>query len=178
MRLSPKLSGVTVAGLGAATTALVVPFFVTEEGGLVLESYRDGVGIWTNCAGHTGPDVVPGQRKTEDECIAILVKDLERHNAKVVKCQPTHMPPRVHAAVLDFALNVGPEKFCTSTMRAKAEVSDWPGVCREFPRWVMANNGKVDCRIRANNCYGTVARRERQQALCEGRTVASLGAIG
>ena len=155
-----------VAGVSAAATAILIPFYTANEGGLILESYRDPIGIWTNCAGHTGKDVIPGQKKTNEECINILVKDIERHNAVVVKCQPNPMPPHVYAAVLDFALNTGPDKFCNSTMKDKALKGDWLGVCKEFPRWVKADNGKIDCRIRANNCYGVVERRAKEEALC------------
>lgn len=168
---------VAVTGISAAVLAIAVPLYTTSEGGMVLESYRDSVGVWTNCAGHTGPDVIPGQRKTLDECRAILIKDFKHHNDGLVRCQPTPMPATVHAAALHFTLNVGVRAFCGSTLAAKLKAADWAGACNEYPRWVMAGNGRVDCRIRANDCYGLVGRRALEKSVCEGK-LPSLGAIG
>lgn len=153
-----------VAAVTAAVAAFATPLYLASEG-LVLKSYPDITKKWTACVGHTGPDVRPGQAYTEAQCLEILQRDMAEHNADVVRCVPRPMPPHVHAAVLDFTLNVGAQKFCASTMRIKLNAGDWPGACAELSRWVMA--GGKDCRVPASNCGGIVTRRARERALCE-----------
>ncbi len=168
---------IVAVGVPSAAAAILGPLYLTNEGGMVLEAYKDPLGVWTQCAGSTA-NVEPGSRKTPEECIEIVAKDVEKHNAAMIKCQPRPMPPHVYAAVLDFTLNVGVGNFCKSTLRQKLYDGDWSAACAQFPRWVMGDGGRVDCRIRANNCTGVVVRRYREQAVCNGAGLANLGAIG
>lgn len=164
--MNPKAKA--AAAVTAAVAALATPLYLASEG-MVLKSYRDPIGIWTACAGHTGPDVQPGQAYTQAQCLEILQRDLAEHNADVVRCVPRPMPPHVHAAALDFTLNVGGEKFCGSTFARKLNAGDWAGACAEISRWVMV--GGMDCRKpeHARQCGGIVTRRARERALCEGK---------
>lgn len=157
-------------GVTAAVAALATPLYIVNEG-VVLASYRDPVGIWTACAGHTGPDVQPGQTYTAAQCTEILRRDFDSHNAGIVGCVPREMPPHVHAAMLSFTLNVGVGRFCGSTMAKKLAAGDWPGACMELDRWTMV--GGMDCRRPeyTRKCGGIVTRRVRERALCEGRSL-------
>lgn len=162
----------------SAVLALVVPVTMHMEG-TVLESYRDPIGIWTRCVGHTGPEVGPGQRMTQDQCRAELAADLKKHNAGMVACLGSNVviPASAHAAALDFTINVGVGNFCSSSLARRMKAGDWPGYCTEYERWTMV--GKMDCRLPQyrSKCGGILRRRSIERALCEGKPI-SLGASG
>lgn len=173
-----NLKHVVVGGLSATVVSIAVPLYVNSEG-MKLTPYRDPVGIWTDCAGHTGPDVVPGKVNTPAECEAKLIADFAKHYGGMRACAPriAEAPPHVQAAALSFTLNVGVGNFCGSTMARKVQAADYAAACAELPRWTMAKGR--DCRApeHRKTCGGIVTRRERERAVCEGR-VPSLGVQG
>lgn len=162
MSLNPRY---IAAGAGVVA-ALAAPLVLQSEGN-VLQTYLDPAGIATACVGHTGPDVQMGQKYTHEQCLQILQRDLAKHDADVVRCVPNPMPVHVHVAALDFAFNVGGDKFCKSTFAARLRASDWAGACAEISKWTRI--GAKDCRDPANKCGGIVKRRDLERAVCEGR---------
>ncbi len=64
--------------------------------------------------------------------------------------------------------NIGPGKCFPSTFYKRINAGD-RGAC-EAIRWWIKDGGR-DCRIRSNNCYGQVSRRDQESALaCWGST--------
>ncbi|MBB8519096.1 glycoside hydrolase family protein, partial [Escherichia coli] len=59
--------------------------------------------------------------------------------------------------------NIGPGKCFSSTFYRKLNAGDRKGACAEIRRWIY--DGGQDCRIRSNNCYGQVSRRDQERAL-------------
>lgn len=59
--------------------------------------------------------------------------------------------------------NIGPGKCFPSTFYKRLNAGDRKGAC-EAIRWWIKDGGR-DCRIRSNNCYGQVIRRDRESAL-------------
>ncbi|MEM8053301.1 glycoside hydrolase family protein, partial [Morganella morganii] len=59
--------------------------------------------------------------------------------------------------------NIGPGKCFSSTFYKKLNAGNIAGACKEIPRWIF--DGGKDCRIRSNNCYGQVLRREQEAEL-------------
>ncbi|EEV0657526.1 glycoside hydrolase family protein, partial [Escherichia coli] len=59
--------------------------------------------------------------------------------------------------------NIGPGKCFTSTFYKRINAGDRRGAC-EAIRWWIKDGGR-DCRIRSNNCYGQVSRRDQERAL-------------
>lgn len=148
---------IAVVGVAGAATLLVsTPKFE----GMVLRGYKDPIGIVTACAGHTATAVL-GRAYTIEECRTLLEEDLAQHAEGVVKCVPKEKLTQGQlVAFTSFAYNVGVQKFCTSTMAAKARVGDLRGSCAELSRWVMAGGQELP---------GLVKRRATERAMCEGR---------
>ena len=59
--------------------------------------------------------------------------------------------------------NIGPGKCFPSTFYKRLNAGDRKGAC-EAIRWWIKDGGR-DCRIRSNNCYGQVSRRDQESAL-------------
>ncbi|MFG3962873.1 glycoside hydrolase family protein, partial [Escherichia coli] len=59
--------------------------------------------------------------------------------------------------------NIGPGKCFPSTFYKRLNAGDRKGAC-EAIRWWIKDRGR-DCRIRSNNCYGQVIRRDQESAL-------------
>jgi lysozyme len=144
-----------LAVIGAAGWSLT-----TSSEGLRTKTYRDPVGIPTVCYGHTGPDVHMGQVYTEDQCNAILIQDIRKHQKAIIG--PTNcirsapLTPNQRDALTDFIINVGTAKFCKSTLAAKISRRDYRGASAEFAKWEYAGGRKLP---------GLVQRREGERDL-------------
>ncbi|ALR07629.2 lysozyme [Xylella fastidiosa] len=148
-------------GLKGATLVLAIatPFVAYWEG-LKHRPYKDIVGVWTVCYGHTGANVVIGKTYTEAECDALLQADLREANGYVRRCISVPMLPHIEASLVSATFNLGPKVVCGSTLQRKALANDWPGACAELDRWKHAAGREV---------RGLVLRRADERALCEGR---------
>ena len=146
-------------GLSAAVLALIaagapapdiLDQFLDEKEGNHTTAYRDGAGIWTICRGAIlvdGKPVVPGM------ALAWVEK-----NIKVPLTEPQK------AGIASFCpYNIGPGKCFPSTFYRRINAGDRRGAC-EAIRWWIKDGGR-DCRIRSNNCYGQVFRRDQESAL-------------
>lgn len=154
--MNKYLQGLLAAAvIGTAGLSLIQ----TSEG-YRPKTYRDPVGIPTNCWGHTGSDVVPGQTKTRDECEAILGRDIVSHYQGVRACVKVPMNVNQMDAVVSFTFNVGVSKFCKSTMARKLNSRDYVGAADEFPKWKY---GVVNGRTTV--LPGLVTRRAQERAL-------------
>ncbi|OVD95932.1 lysozyme, partial [Escherichia coli] len=77
-----------------------------------------------------------------------------------------HGPATVHpeGGMASFCpFNIGPGKCFPSTFYRRINAGDRKGAC-EAIRWWIKDGGR-DCRIRSNNCYGQVSRRDQESAL-------------
>lgn len=70
---------------------------------------------WTICYGHT-EGVKPGDRKTVEECKALLIKDLDVYANGVEQCIRVPMTDGQFIAFVSFAFNVGVGTFCKSSV--------------------------------------------------------------
>jgi len=122
--------------------------------------YRDPVGVLTVCYGHTGPDVIEGNRYTLAECKALLQRDTDIAEAIVQRCLPMPKPKHVQAALVSATFNIGERVVCGSTLQRLALAGDWPGACAQLDRWKYAK-GRV--------LRGLERRRADERALCEGQ---------
>lgn len=124
--------------------------------GLRTYAYEDPVGIPTICFGETR-GVKMGDKKTVDECKAMLGARLVEFSASVDRCLVVQLPDESYAAILSFAYNVGTGKFCGSTMARKANAGDLLGACNEFPKWTKAAGIELP---------GLVKRRQEERSYC------------
>lgn len=98
--------------------------------------YQDEAGVWTVCAGHTGPDVVPGQAWTREACDRQDWVNLNRFARVVVRCTGNAPLTRGQRDALTvFAGNVGEAAFCSSTLARQIREGRYQ-VDDQFERWV------------------------------------------
>lgn len=170
-RVNPKaLSAIGVAGV---SILLALGFTAGWEGKTNHAIRPVPSDPWTICHGHT-KGVKEGDTATDEQCDKWLQEDLVEAALIVDSCivAPDWAPltPERHAALTDFALNVGPGRkgvkdgLCIlkngqhSTIRRMAAAGNWPQVCAGFLQWVRA--GGVFYR-------GLERRRIATRALCE-----------
>lgn len=164
-KLSAAMLGLIAAG---ASAPVLMDQFLNEKEGNSLTAYRDGSGgIWTICRGATrvdGRPVVQGMKLTQAKCDA--VNAIERDKALAWVDKNIHVPltPPQKVGIASFCpYNIGPGKCFPSTFYQRINAGDRRGAC-EAIRWWIKDGGK-DCRVRSNNCYGQVSRRDQESAL-------------
>lgn len=155
MRLS-KSAAAAVGGGVLAAAMVVVPYYEGTE----LSSYRDAVGVWTVCTGHTAT-AAPGQHKTPAECGALLKSDLADALNGVDRRVKVPIPDTTRAALVSFTFNVGEGALARSTLLRKLNAGDIVGACNELPRWVYGKVNGAQVRLR-----GLVKRRATERELC------------
>ena len=79
--------------------------------GVRQTAYRDVTGVPTICFGETR-NVQITDRKTLDECKAMLEGRLYEFGAGVDKCTKVELPPERKAAFTDAAYNLGVGRYC------------------------------------------------------------------
>lgn len=140
--------------------AVAVPLVAKWEGKR-NEAYKDIVGVWTICYGHTA-GVKPGDRKTDAECDAMLRDELfEYRDGLHAYFAPETIAGRLtserDAAYVSLAYNVGISGAGESTATRRLNAGDIRGGCNAISWWDKAG-GRV---IR-----GLVRRRADERELC------------
>lgn len=175
MRINPRVP----AAIAAAVLAIVIPLTTSSEG-RVLKTYRDPVGIPTNCDGHTGADVHMGQVKTAAECDDELMGDLAAHDAAIGQCVDlSTLTPAQHAANLDAAFNLGAAAWCDSRMAKLIRAGHPEQACDALPLYScvkvapgtgdsagVCGTSKRDHHVLA----GLLKRRTREQSICKAKS--------
>lgn len=148
----------------AAALASSAAFLASDEvEGRRYLAYQDSVGVWTICHGHTR-GVYKGMTATHDQCERWLLEDVRSHAVYVEQCIEWELQPHTVASLISLTYNVGPQAVCGSTLQRRANAGDVVGMCGQIRMWRRA--GGKDCRIRENNCYGIIIRREQETAMC------------
>lgn len=136
---------------------------ITEFEGFVPKWYKDPVGIWTVCYGHTDAAGSPLYRDTKNKVFsvsegrAILAKDLESYESHVVRLfKGVSLNANQYGALVSFCYNLGPGNLEKSTLRKKILAKDFLGAADEFLKWNKAG-GKV--------LAGLTRRRKAERAL-------------
>lgn len=156
MDLRTKLLALSAASLVSAAGIL----HLKDSEGLHRIAYPDpgtGGAPWTICYGHTGPEVVPGLRVTQDQCELWLYEDIAEAERHVKHSITQPIKQGEYDAHVNFVYNIGPAKYRSSTLLRKFNAGDRRGSCNEFPRWKYAD-GKV--------LNGLVTRRYKEQSMC------------
>jgi lysozyme len=138
-------------GVLALAATIISPFEGTE-----LQSYRDAVGKWTICKGHT-ETAAPGQTKTPEECEALLYSDMGKSLAEIDRAVEVPLSDQTKASLVSFVFNVGAGAFQRSTLLKKLNTGDIVGACNELPRWVYAGGKRLG---------GLVRRRAAERDMC------------
>lgn len=139
-----------------ATWLSVCVACVGAEEGLRTVAYKDPVGIPTICFGET-KDVKLGDKKTADECKAMLGERVLEFGRKVDACTTGPMTPSRKAGLTSFAYNVGAETYCKSSVARKINAGDVQGGCDALLLYVYAKGIKLP---------GLEKRRQQERQLC------------
>ena len=133
----------------------------------VHTTYWDALGgVYTACAGVTGPGVVPGKTYTDAECEAMEVGYVRTMLAHMGRCVTAELEFYEIKAWGHFAYNVGTANFCRSTAARLLNQGKNKEACAQIAKWRFIK-GK-DCAVRANRCYGIVTRRAWEESTCLG----------
>ncbi|MBT0354418.1 lysozyme [Morganella morganii subsp. morganii] len=150
-----KKAMAAVSGGAIAVALVLIPAFE----GMRYKPYQDVAGVWTVCAGHTGPDIQRDKIYTQAECDALLEKDLAIVAKGVDRLIRVDIPVYTRGALYSFAYNTGVGAFSRSTLLRKLNAGDIAGACGEMKRWVFAG-GKP--------WKGLMTRREIEEVVCHG----------
>ena len=160
----PKVSGKMKMVLFAGAMAVVVPKLAEKEG-LVLHKYRDPVNVLTYCYGETDMKfLLNGKAITKKFCKDLLAARAEGFADKVYAKLRVGVTENTLAAHTHFAYNIGINGYGRSRTLRLTNAGDMAGGCRAMIGWYTA--GGRDCRIKANNCYGLINRRNEEIDLC------------
>lgn len=113
--------------------------------GCRLAAYRCPAGVWTCGWGSTGPDVRPGTVWTQPQADERLRADAGRFSRAVAQLSPGLWlaGDARHAAIADFAYNLGLARYKASTLKRRVDAGDWPGAAEELVKWVWGGGKKL-----------------------------------
>lgn len=104
-----------------------------------LDPYKDIVGIPTVCSGHTGKDVIMGQKWTPEACKAQLDKDLGIASKGILECVTVPLNVNQYNALTLFAMNIGVPAFCKSnTVLKPLNQGKYEEAAKGMYKWVYA----------------------------------------
>ncbi|CAO1664276.1 hypothetical protein NYA30BAC_02249 [Halomonas sp. NYA30] len=146
-----RLIGAVSAAVLTIAAGMIVPWEGTK-----LESYRDAVGTWTVCTGHTS-SAGPDQKRTPEECDELLERDMLTALQAVDSIITTPLSNKTRAAFVSFTYNVGEGNLKSSTLARLANAGDLVGACEELSRWVYAGGQRL---------RGLVNRRAHEREVC------------
>lgn len=154
--MSPDLKRRLLTAMTGGAVAIAAALVQWHEG-IRHKPYKDGGDVLTVCYGHTGNDVIPAKHYTDEECLALLEKDLKAAMAVVETQVTVPLTEMQKASLASFVYNVGSGAFARSTLLHKLNAGDMPGACDELRRWKY-DEGKVS--------KGLINRRAVERELC------------
>ena len=135
---------VVVTGSVAACAAVLAAAaaFIAPWEGRELKPYRDIVGVWTVCYGHTGN--VQAREYSVADCDKLLQSDVAKHLAGLDKCVKPDLTQGQWVALGSWTFNVGVGAACGSTLvrqiNAGYPATTW---CKQLLRWDRAGGKQV-----------------------------------
>ncbi|WP_252859294.1 lysozyme, partial [Shigella sonnei] len=116
--MSPSLRKAVAVAIGGGAVAIASVLITGPGGNDGLEGvsyilYKDIIGVWTVCHGHTGKDVY------RSRCKALLNKDLATVARQINPYIKVDIPETTRGALYSFVYNVGAGNFRTSTLLRK-----------------------------------------------------------
>ena len=111
-----------------------------------------------------GKTVFPNMKLSKEKCDQVNAIERDKALAWVERNIKVPLTEPQKAGIASFCpYNIGPGKCFPSTFYKRLNAGDRKGAC-EAIRWWIKDGGR-DCRIRSNNCYGQVIRRDQESAL-------------
>ena len=106
-----------------------------------LEAYPDpgtGGAPWTIGWGHTGPEVKPGLKWSQDMADRTLMKDLHKFETAVSAVVRVPMTQGQFDALVCLTYNIGIGAFQNSTLLKLLNARNYDGAAEQFKRWNKA----------------------------------------
>lgn len=156
----------------ARRPAVFLAFLIAIVGGfegLRTHAYPDPAthgAPWTICYGHT-EGVKPGDVKSNAECKALLIKDLQVYADGISKCVTAPLPDRRFIALVSFSVNVGVKAACGSRVIRLINAGRTREGCDALLAWNRGGSRVMP---------GLVERRKQERALCLSETPVPGGA--
>lgn len=135
---------------GLSSSLAVGGWFLTAQseapnGIPILSTYLDTGGIPTVCLGSTrdmkGVRLKIGVNMTEDECVALFVKDyIEHYNLMKKFYKGKFASGWQEAAIADFVYHKGVGSFSTSTLLKDLKANRHIEACDQLMRWIYGKN--------------------------------------
>ncbi|HBC9520382.1 TPA: lysozyme RrrD, partial [Escherichia coli] len=105
--MPPSLRKAVAAAIGGGAIAIASVLITGLSGNDGLEGvsyipYKDIVGVWTVCHGHTGKDIMLGKTYTKAECKALLNKDLATVARQINPYIEVDIPETTRGALYSF----------------------------------------------------------------------------
>lgn len=136
---------VAAGSLSAGVIALSVTMFNHWEGRnyTAVQLPFDPPGVVTVCGGITNHDIPTlkvGQKFTEAECNRLIGGLVPRYAAPIQACVDnfTDMPPHRQAALISFAINLGPARICGSSIARDLNAGRVKQACDAMLKYVYA----------------------------------------
>lgn len=151
-------SAVLVVLLGAVAAPLALETIAGFEG-YAPDAYLCPADIWTKCWGDTR-DVVPGAKYTFEQCLDSINEHTGEIARYVLRCAPDlkDQHPKVIAAAVSMAYNIGPTAFCKSSVARRFNAGDYERGCGRMAEIYTTAKGK--------ELPGLVARRKAESEMC------------
>lgn len=126
--MPPSLRKAVAAAIGGGAIAIASVLITGPSGNDGLEGvsyipYKDIVGVWTVCHGHTGKDIMLGKTYTEAECKALLNKDLATVARQINPYIKVDIPETTRGALYSFRL----QRWCWKFQNIDASSQNKPG---------------------------------------------------
>lgn len=123
--------------------------------GCRLRAYLCPAGVWTIGFGATGPDIGPGTVWTQEQADQRMTQDAIRFARGALALCPT-LTGTAHAAIADFAYNLGLGRLRASTLRKRINAGNMAGAAAELGKWTRGGSRVLP---------GLVARRAAEAAM-------------
>lgn len=146
----------------AAGMVSLAPMLAENEGRR-LTAYQDSVGVWTICEGIT-LGVKRGDKLTDEQCDELVRQTQRAFMTSVASKLTVPVTKEQLVAHTHFAYNIGLGGYSRSQTLKLTNAGEWEKGCEAMMNWYRA--GGRDCRVRKNNCYGVVVRRQKERDLC------------
>lgn len=103
--------------------------------GCRLTAYKDIAGVWTIGYGHTGKDVTPTTRWTQEEAEQHLELDVAEAQHLLQLYSPGPFVTGALDALTDFVFNLGIGNYRGSSLRRAVDTQNWPEVKIDLLAW-------------------------------------------
>lgn len=149
---------VAAGGLSAGVIALSVAMFNHWEGRnyTVVHLPFDPPKVYTVCGGITNydiPDLKLGQKFTEAECNKLIGRLVPKYAAPLQACVDnfTAMPAHRQAALISFAINLGPSRICGTSIARDLNAGRVRQACDAMLKYVLANGKRLQGLVNRRN---------------------------